>query len=275
MTPEEARAWRRRLEDMAAAVDVAVHGSLGTEQGREPLGIGAGGDRTAMVDRLAEDAVVAACEALAATGVRFLLRSEELGDREFGARTPVLLVDPVDGSINAKQGLPYHCTSLALVDGDTHGDTVAGVVRSLAGPDVFSAVRGQGAWRCGEPLRPLRVGLQGDRVPVLIVEAVLRPELLLAQRRLIERAVRVRVLGSAALSLCHTAAGAASALVSPSGLRSFDCAAGLLVLREAGAVVTDERGDAVDGRPVEMESRVRVVASLDRQVHQTVLSLLN
>lgn len=261
---------------MAAAVDAAVHTHLGTETGRQPLGVGAGGDRTAMVDRVAEDAVIARCEQLAAQGLRFTLRSEELGDREFGAATPLLLVDPVDGSINAKQGLPYHCTSLALLEGETFADTTVGVVRSLAAPAVYSAVRGEGAWRDGAPLRPLRVELvSAGRIPVLLMEAVLSPPFLAQHGRLLERCGRVRLLGAAALSLCQAAVGAASALVSPAGLRAFDCAAGLLILDEMGATVTDWSGEPVGGVVADFSARLRLVASLSPEVHQTVLSLLD
>jgi myo-inositol-1(or 4)-monophosphatase len=261
---------------MAEAVDAAVRPLLGTEEGRQGLTRGAGGDRTAMVDRVAEDAVIACCERLAAEGVRFRLRSEELGDRDFGAATPMLLVDPVDGSINAKQGIPYHCVSLALVEGETFAQTTAGVVRSLAGPGVYSAVRGGGAWRDGVPLRPLAVELTADgRIPVVIMEAVLSPALLARHTRLLERCGRVRLLGAAALSLCQAATGAASAFVSPNGLRAFDCAAGLLVLEEAGAVVSDEHGRPVGDQPADLSTRVRLVASQSSVVHQTVLSLLD
>jgi myo-inositol-1(or 4)-monophosphatase len=260
---------------MAAAVDDAVRELVGTERGREALGIGAGGDRTAVVDRIAEDVVIARCEALHAQGLRFLLRSEELGERSFGAAQPVLLVDPVDGSINAKQGVPFHCTSLALLDGETFGDTEVGVVRSLAGPGMYSAVRGAGAWRDGRPLQPLSVSLVDGRIPVLVVEAVHRPALLLAQPDLLGACIRVRLLGAAALSLCQAATGAASAVAALAGLRAFDCAAALLVLSESGAVVTDRSGRSLDGEAAGMTSRVAVVASQSREVHQTVLSLLH
>ena len=261
---------------MAAAVDSAVHAHLGTEGGREALGLGAGGDRTARVDRVAEDVVIAGCEQLAGEGLRFTLRSEELGDRDFGAPTPLLLVDPVDGSINAKQGLPYHCTSLALLDGETFADAVLGVVRSLAGPGMYTAVRGHGVERDGVPLRPLRVELvSAGRIPVLLLEAVLSPPLLARHEKLLERCGRVRLLGAAALSLCQAASGAASALVSPAGLRAFDCAAGLLILDEMGATVTDWSGDPVGGVVADFSARLRLVASLSAEVHQTVLSLLD
>jgi myo-inositol-1(or 4)-monophosphatase len=261
---------------MAEAVDSAVRDHLGTESGRESLSVGAGGDRTAVVDRIAEDVVIAHCERLAAEGARFLLRSEELGDRSFGATAPMLLVDPVDGSINAKQGLPYHCTSLALIEGDTFADTTAGVVRNLAGRGVYTALRGEGAWHDGAPLRPLAVVLRQDgRIPVVVMEAVLSPPVIAQHGRLLARCGRVRLLGAAALSLCQAATGAASAFVAPGGLRSFDCAAGLLILDEAGAVVTDRRGKPVGGEAADFTTRLRLVASLNREVHQTVLSLLD
>jgi myo-inositol-1(or 4)-monophosphatase len=264
-----------RLEAMAVAVDEAVRDYVGTERGREWLTIGAGGDRTAMIDRVAEDAVIAHCEALAVQGMRFLLRSEELGDREFGALQPVLLVDPVDGSINAKQGLPFHCTSLALIDGETFGDTVAGVVRNLSGPGTYSAVRGEGVWRDGARIQPLPVELADGRIPVLIMEAVLRPTLLADHAALLGATVRTRLFGAAALSLCQAATGAASAFFAPGGLRAFDCAAGLLVLDEAGAVVSDREGRSVADVNASMQSRVGVVASRSREVHDKVLSLLH
>ncbi len=260
---------------MAAAVDESVRGYVGTERGREWLTVGAGGDRTAMIDRVAEDAVIAHCEALAAQGLRFLLRSEELGDREFGAQQPVLLVDPVDGSINAKQGLPYHCTSLALLDGETFGDTVAGVVRDLSGPGTYTAVRGEGVWRDGARIEPLPVALVDGRIPVLIIEALLRPALLANHAALLDASVRTRLFGAAALSLCQAATGAASAFFAPAGLRAFDCAAGLLILDEAGAVVSDREGGSIADVNATMQSRVGVVASRSRQVHDKVLSLLH
>lgn len=265
---------------MAAAVAAALRGVTGTEAGRETLGIGAGGDRTAIVDRVAEDAIVGACERLAAGGARFLLRSEETGDRSFGADSPVLLVDPVDGSRNAMVGLPYFCTSLALLDGPTLGDVAAGVVRSLSGPGTFGAVRGRGAQRDGRPLRPLDVRLlDGGRVSMLLLEAHRgfgrdHPPSTAALAPLLRQASRVRIGGSSALSLCLAAAGTASAVVAPDGMRAWDCAAGLRVLEEAGATVTDLEGAPLGAVPAEFGRRTPIVASLDATVHARVIELL-
>ena len=78
------------------------------------------GDDTTAIDAAAERAVVARLEAL---GGDFTLVSEELGERRFGAGGPPWVVlDPIDGSANAKRGLPYFSVSIAVADGPTLGD---------------------------------------------------------------------------------------------------------------------------------------------------------
>ncbi|MEA2670799.1 MAG: monophosphatase [Chloroflexota bacterium] len=261
---------------MAADIATDLAGLAGTEEGRVPLDVGAGGDRTAVVDRRAEDVVIAHCEALAAAGVRFLLRSEELGDRAFGASHPVLLVDPVDGSLNAMHGIPYYCTSLCVVDGDRVEDAAVAVVRSLAVPRVYAAVRGEGATRDGVPLRPLAVGLdERGRIPMLLIEGMNSVRKVSALTPLLAATRRLRLLGSAALSLCQVAAGSASALVAPSGMRAYDCAAALLLLRESAAVVTDIDGRPLDDRVLDLTARLPIVASLSPEVHERTLRLLS
>ena len=78
------------------------------------LGRGAGGDRTAEVDRWAEDIVVDELEAARAGGARFRLVSEECGERDFGGDGVFVVVDPIDGSLNARRGLPLFSTSIAV-----------------------------------------------------------------------------------------------------------------------------------------------------------------
>jgi myo-inositol-1(or 4)-monophosphatase len=261
---------------MAADIAAALDSLAGTEEGRVALDVGAGGDRTAVVDRRAEDVVIAHCEALAAAGFRFLLRSEELGDRRYGADHPVLLVDPVDGSLNAMYGIPYYCTSLCVVDGDHVEDAAVAVVRSLAVPRVYAAVRAGGATRDGLPLRPLRVGLDAHgRIPMLLIEGMNSVRKVGALTPLLAATRRLRLLGSAALSLCQVAAGSGSALVAPSGMRPYDCAAGLLLLRESGAVTTDLDGRPLEGRPLDFAARLPIVTSLSPEVHERTLRLLS
>ena len=94
----------------------AVLAELPTRAEREPvLRAGVGGDDTTAVDAAAEAAVVARLEAL---GADLTLVSEELGVRTFGAGGPLhVVVDPIDGSVNAKRGIPYFSLSLAVAEG--------------------------------------------------------------------------------------------------------------------------------------------------------------
>lgn len=100
---------------------------LPTRDEREPvLRLGQGGDDTTAIDHAAEEVVV---EQLAALGENFLLVSEELGTQSFGAGGTVrVVVDPIDGSVNAKRGIPFFAFSLAVSEGPTMDDVVFGYV---------------------------------------------------------------------------------------------------------------------------------------------------
>ena len=105
----------------------AVLEQLPTRAEREPvLRRGEGGDDTTAIDQAAEDAVV---ERLTALGEDFVLVSEELGTRRFGSGGPFrVVVDPIDGSVNAKRGIPFFSFSLAVAEGGSMGDVTFGYV---------------------------------------------------------------------------------------------------------------------------------------------------
>ncbi len=111
---------------------------LPTRLEREPvLRAGEGGDDTTAIDAAAEDAVVARLEAL---GADFVLVSEELGERVFGAGGRMrVVVDPIDGSVNAKRGIPFFSLSLAVAEGQTMGDVVFGFVHDFGSGEEWVA----------------------------------------------------------------------------------------------------------------------------------------
>ena len=109
------------------------------------VGQGEGGDETSAIDEAAERAVVARLDA---DGADFTLVSEELGIRPArgdGAGTYVV-VDPIDGSINAKRGIPFFSLSIAVADGPTMGDVQFGYVYDLGSREEWTAQRGGGAF---------------------------------------------------------------------------------------------------------------------------------
>ena len=102
----------RAADRAAAAVAAIPMHDRGTEVGK-----GKGGDTTLVIDRDAEAAIVATLEEAHAAGMRFDLVSEELGTRSFDGDGPMVVVDPIDGSRNARRGLPDVAISLAVSDG--------------------------------------------------------------------------------------------------------------------------------------------------------------
>src|ERR1700754_1467725 len=115
---------------------------------------GEGGDRTLLIDAAAEDVVFAELEALHEQGARFCAVSEERGIVHFGDPDVLVVIDPIDGSVNAKRGLPHHALSVAVADGRTMADVVFGFVQDFGPEEEWVAWRGRGAQLNGVPLDP-------------------------------------------------------------------------------------------------------------------------
>jgi len=138
--------WLPILRAIGAEVRAAVAPLAGTVKAREVVGLGAGGDQTIYLDQLAEEIVLRHLEQAYRSGFRFRLISEELGERDFGG-SPLVLVDPLDGSVNAKMGLPYYAVVLAVTEGDRFRDVRLGYVQNLVSGEEFHAFAGGGARR--------------------------------------------------------------------------------------------------------------------------------
>ena len=242
----------------------------GTDAGRAPLEVGAGGDRTMELDRAAEAAVFAELDEIEARGERFAILSEEAGRRSLGADYPLVLVDPVDGSLNAKQGVPFFGVMLALLDGPTIGDTLAGCVVNLVNGETWTAIRGQGAWRGGELIKVMPQAAGG--LELVALEST--PRALDHARGLVQASGKIRILGSMALAIAHTAWGSFDAFCAPVPVRVFDMAASLLILAEAGGLATDLEGRPLSSMPAHLESRTSLVCAPDPERHAIALRAL-
>ena len=224
------------------------------------------------VDRAAEAVVFAELEALARDrGEAFSVLSEESGLRSFGAAYPLLLVDPVDGSLNAKQGVPVFGLMLAVLDGPAIDDTFAGYVLNLNSGEEWTAIRKQGARRGGERIVVIP-RFDAKKFQILGLES--SPQAIFAAQPLVERSSKLRILGSMALSIAHTASGGFDVFCAPKPVRVFDAAASLLLLAEAGGVATDMQGHPIGPLQASLDRRTTLLCAATKDLHAQALEIL-
>jgi len=268
MTNEQ---WLSVFKSIGRKMRAGITEFLGREGGRVALGKGAGGDGTFPVDKWAEDIVIAELEKVHRQGESFTLISEEAGVRKFGDGTKIVLVDPIDGSNNAKNGVPFFATAIALLHGDKLSDLAVGYVINLAVEDEFWAVRGQGAYKNGLPIRTPAT----DAITIVAFEASNPAKDIPRIFPLIARAKRIRCFGSTALDLAYLASGAISVFATATASRAFDYAAGMLILEEADGVITDLEGTSLDHITVGLDRTVPLLASKNEATHVKALATLS
>jgi myo-inositol-1(or 4)-monophosphatase len=218
---------------------------------REPVvGDGEGGDDTTAIDAAAEAVILARFRS---EDVRIV--SEEAGIEGDGRWTVV--VDPIDGSLNAKRGIPFFSISIAIADGGTMDDVFFGYVYDFGANEEWTAMRGGGAFLDGSPIteRPK------DELEILSFEATTTAYVSENAARFDGVAHRLRIMGSLAITLCHLAAGRLDGVVSLKGARSVDIAAAQLLVREQGLAIDLPDAPPFGSAPLDLEGRSRVVAA--------------
>jgi len=148
------------------------------------------------------------------------------------------IIDPLDGTTNFIHGYPVFAVSIALYE---KGGTTLGAVYDPTRDELFEAVRGGGAFCNGEPIRVsnaalLSESLLGTGFPFSVPRHI--DAYLAAFRELFLRCRGMRRAGSAALDLCHVAAGRLDGFWELY-LKPWDMAAGALIVEEAGGAVDD------------------------------------
>jgi myo-inositol-1(or 4)-monophosphatase len=223
---------------------------------------GEGGDRTLEIDQEAEELVFAQLEQLARAGARFTVVSEERGTVDFGGGGTIVVVDPIDGSLNAKRGLPHHALSIAVADGPTMADVSFGFVCDFGPHEEWVAWRGGGARLNGEPLDPsLGERRVRGRLEVVGIESADPRWVVASADALAGIAHRVRAIGTIASALCQVAGARFDGMVSLRGSRAVDAAAAQLIVREAGGHAAFIAYDDPLAAPLDLEPHSPVVAA--------------
>ena len=224
---------------------------------------GSGGDRTLEIDHDAEQLVFDELDGLRDDGYRFVAVSEERGEIDYGDDGIRVIIDPIDGSLNAKRGISNYALSIAVADGETMADVAFGFVHDFGPREEWWASRGRGAWLDGarlDPNLPERRG-RDRRLEVLGIESADPRWIQASIDSLVESAYRLRALGTIASSLCQVAAARFDGLVSLRRSRGVDAAAGQLIVREAGGHVSFPWCDGPLTAPLTAEPASPVIAA--------------
>ena len=209
---------------------------------------------------------------LDAAGLDFALVSEELGHRApRAAAAPIVVLDPIDGSINAKRGIPFFSLSIAVAEGPTMADVVVAFVHDFGSGEEWSAERGGGA-----RLNGLRLDGPPPKEPIELLGLEATKTALVARHveALVPVAERLRIMGSLALSLCHLAAGRVDAVASLKPARSVDIAAAQLLVRERGLAIELPDDPPLLAAPLDLARRSRVVAAGTPEARARIASAL-
>jgi myo-inositol-1(or 4)-monophosphatase len=237
-----------------AADDVRlVLAELPSRVDREPVvGAGMGGDDTTAIDAAAECVVLARFAGLEDVTVV----SEEVGI--VGDGSTHIVIDPIDGSLNAKRGIGFFSLSIAVASGPTMGDVEFGFVHDFGTGEEWTATRGEGARLDDLPLdgQPPK-----ERIEILSFEATRTTLVAEKAAAVVDLAYRLRIMGSLALSLCHFAAGRVDAVCSLKPARSVDIAAAQLLVTERGLAIDLPGEPPFAEAPLDLEGRSRVVAA--------------
>lgn len=200
------------------------------------------GDLVSIVDKRAEEVIK---NILTDKFPRHDFLGEESGETRAGTKESEFMwvIDPLDGTSNFLHGLPQFAVSVGLLH---QGKPELGLVYNPITEEWFSAARGQGARLNGRRLR-VNALRDGGRAIVATGFPYRHPELMAKQYALLQSVLEpigdIRRLGAAALDLCFVACNRVDGFFEI-GLNPWDIAAGIVIAREAGAIVTDLAGNS-------------------------------
>ena len=293
MDSETKKIAKKLANKIIKAVGPAVRESAGTELGGTEIKIGADGTPASYIDQIAEEKIV---NILKNADVLSYLISEEVGELKLGKGTKriikltqelkrtdlteeetpkfIFLIDPIDGTSNAIKEIPAYAISIAIAEVNqgrlaTINDVELGFVYNLANGNFIEAEKGKGCHLNNEPLTP-STNVQINRMTLGGFTKSGTSE----ASKLVDRARRMRVLGSVVLELSYVASGRYDAFLDLRGSRIIDIAAGKLILDETGCIITDKYGHKLNNVLSIYEKSI-VVAANNKEMHQQIIDILN
>jgi myo-inositol-1(or 4)-monophosphatase len=223
---------------------------IGTVEGNKKFGRGAGGDISRKIDLDAEKAVI---DTIQRYHFKPTIIGEECG-RIQGKDGGFLIMDAIDGTMNASRGLPFYCCSLAYSIDYRLSSVVDAAVIDLTTGDIYHASKEKGAYWNKDRIYARRSrssnsssnrsqqDLQQDMLIGMNISGI-SADTINRLSRLISKAIHIRHFGANALELCYFARGLMDAYIDFRGkIRPTDMAAAYLILKEAGGKIYSDNG---------------------------------
>ncbi|MCL4435741.1 MAG: hypothetical protein M1503_00485 [Thaumarchaeota archaeon] len=272
-SPQEPDAvtYLQLLEETFDAAEQAIRKIGSIKEAATPLTVGAFGDTTYRIDKVAEEAIIRVIRQRLPGS---LIVSEEAGKIGDQNGQPLVLIDPIDGSTNASRGVPFYSSAIAIIEGHRFGDVAAAGVFDLIHKERIVSAGGGKVTVNGQPAAAPTSAKPFDKAYInLNLRSKTSNEAERWLRALLKDVKYPRFLGSAALETVYVAIGRSDAFVQiEPNLRSFDCIGSLFMVQEAGAwfkcLNTDL--DKVDLRGTE---RFAYVAACGAEMGKAILSV--
>ncbi|MCD4740469.1 hypothetical protein K8R43_04750 [archaeon] len=256
--------WLETCKKIGDKVQERILGEYLLEEGKEELGIGAGGDKTLVIDKEAEGIIL---QELSQLGISLLVITEEAGEVKLGDGEPekIIVVDPLDGSNNTTMGIGVFSVSIAVLADRNIENTEFAYIKNLYSGDEYYATKGQGAFKNEEPIHTSTKNwieyLTFSKTPCEWNESTEK-----WIKRILE-ARHVRSIGSSAIQQCLVAEGKAEVFLQIPEGRTLDVIAGKLIIEEAGGIITNGDGKPIKGK-ASIHSTCKLAAFANTQVMQ-------
>jgi len=252
------------LKTACLEVRKSVKDLVGTPKGNTKMGLGAGGDISRLIDLVAEKKVI---DIVNQSGANPTIIGEECGTIK-GNDSGYIIMDAIDGTTNVTRAIPFNCCSLAYATDSTLSSVVDAAVIDIARGDLYYASKGKGAFLNGNKITVRNdENIKEDDIIAGINISGVSNDLLNSISPIITKLNHIRIFGANALELCFLARGFLDVFIDfRDKIRPTDMAAAILIAREAGGLVLDKHGNALDSE-ISFGNRFSFIALSDMKIY--------
>jgi len=228
------------------------------EGGKELIGYNPSGDETLGFDKMIEGLIV---KYLRESGYKGIIRGEEkesyLGDKKDG----IMIIDPIDGSLNALRGIPFYATLIAYAEGEFLSDVTRAIVYAPALNKIYVAIKNKGAYKLEKnELRRIKIPDNYLLKPIIDVSSVYTFKF----AKILARYGKIRRIGSIGLAIAFASEGLIDVVIDlGKRARVPDIAAPFLILMEAGGKIV--RDDKI---PLDPRTRLNFIVGREKIVNE-------